>query len=133
MFTAVLSFLDTKIRPSEQDPEKKWINTWNDYARRIKRFFRWLHNTRERTQPVFEQTDWITPEFVNIKEKKDEKNKPLFGNRIVANPISPAIIEPRIAIANPAPPASNALSTATNFLGFIMSVHPYSCLYGMRY
>jgi hypothetical protein len=72
----VLSFLDTKIRPAEQDPEKKWINSWNDYARRIKRFFRWLHNTRERTQPVIEQTDWITPEFVNIKEKRTKRISP---------------------------------------------------------
>jgi hypothetical protein len=72
----ILSFLDTKIRPSEQDSEKKWIYTRNDYARRIKRFFRWLHNTRGRTQPVIEQTDWITPEFVNIKEKRTKRISP---------------------------------------------------------
>ena len=72
----VLSFLDTKIRPAEQDPEKRWINTWNDYARRIKRFLRWLYNTRAQSQPVLEQSDWITPEFVNIKEKRSKRISP---------------------------------------------------------
>jgi hypothetical protein len=72
----VISFLDTKIRSSEQDPEKKSINTWNDYARRIKRFLRWLYNTRECTQPVLEQTDWITPDFANIKEKRTKRISP---------------------------------------------------------
>jgi hypothetical protein len=51
----VLSFLDTKIKNSELDPEKKWINTWNDYARRIKRFLRWLYNTKQCTQNVLEE------------------------------------------------------------------------------
>ena len=78
----VLSFLDTKIRTPEQDPEKKWINTWNDYARRIKRFMRWLYNTRERTEPVFEQTDWITPEFVNIKEKRTKRISPYLETEL---------------------------------------------------
>jgi integrase/recombinase XerD len=52
----LLPFLDTKIKNSEQDPEKKWINTWNDYVRRIKHFLRWLYNTKIRSQDVLQQT-----------------------------------------------------------------------------
>src|SRR5437867_10963647 len=40
----VLSFLNTKIKSQEDDPEKKSITTWNDYLHRIKHFLRWLHN-----------------------------------------------------------------------------------------
>jgi integrase/recombinase XerD len=40
----ITSFLDTKIKTIEQDPDKRWITTWNDYLGRIKYFFRWLHN-----------------------------------------------------------------------------------------
>jgi integrase/recombinase XerD len=27
----ILSFLDTKIKDSSQDPEKRWITSWNHY------------------------------------------------------------------------------------------------------
>jgi hypothetical protein len=27
----VLRFLDTKIKPEQIDPDKRWITTWNDY------------------------------------------------------------------------------------------------------
>ena len=40
----IISFLNTKIKNSNDDPDKKWITTWNDYLWRIKYFFRWLHN-----------------------------------------------------------------------------------------
>ena len=40
----ITSFLDTKIKTLENDPDKRWITTWNDYLGRIKYFFRWLHN-----------------------------------------------------------------------------------------
>jgi hypothetical protein len=43
----ILSFLDTRIKNTEVDPDKKWIRTWNDYLQRIKYFFRWLYNKRE--------------------------------------------------------------------------------------
>jgi len=35
----IISFLDTKIKESNVDPDKKWITTWNDYLWRIKYFF----------------------------------------------------------------------------------------------
>ena len=40
----ICSFLDTKIKNQEEDPDKKWITTWNYYLVHLKRFFRWLHN-----------------------------------------------------------------------------------------
>jgi integrase/recombinase XerD len=40
----VTSFLNTKVKSSEEDPDKRWITTWNYYWVHIKRFFRWLHN-----------------------------------------------------------------------------------------
>jgi hypothetical protein len=40
----IFSFLDTKIKNNDVDPEKKWITTWNDYLCRINYFFRWFHN-----------------------------------------------------------------------------------------
>ena len=45
----ITSFLDTKIKSLEQDPDKKWITTWNHYLHRIKHLFRWaLQSKRER-------------------------------------------------------------------------------------
>jgi hypothetical protein len=43
----VTSFLDTKIKSIEEDPDIKWITTWNDYLNDIKYFFRWLYNTKK--------------------------------------------------------------------------------------
>jgi integrase/recombinase XerD len=40
----IISFLDTKMKDTNTDPDKKWITTWNDYLWRIKYFFRWIHN-----------------------------------------------------------------------------------------
>jgi hypothetical protein len=42
----ILSFLDTKIKNGDIDPDEKWITTWNDYLGRIKYFMRWLYNQK---------------------------------------------------------------------------------------
>ena len=34
----ILEFLDTKIKPLDQDPDKRWITTWNNYLNRLKLF-----------------------------------------------------------------------------------------------
>ena len=44
----ILSFLDTKAKSCEEDPDRKWIVTWNDYLHRIKNFLRWFHNEYKR-------------------------------------------------------------------------------------
>ncbi len=38
----IIKFLDTKIKDIINDPDKRWITTWNDYLSRIKYFFRWF-------------------------------------------------------------------------------------------
>lgn len=37
----VLDFLNSIIKPD--DPEKRWISTWNHYINKIKMFYRFLH------------------------------------------------------------------------------------------
>jgi hypothetical protein len=39
----IIKFLDTKIKIIE-DPDGRWITTWNHYLSNIKYFFRWLYN-----------------------------------------------------------------------------------------
>ena len=69
------AFLDTKI--NREDNENKWITTWNNYLTRLKTFFRWLYNTRGRgSEDVLPQSDWETPVFARIKEKKTKRISP---------------------------------------------------------
>jgi hypothetical protein len=61
----VFKFLNTKIKTNE-DPDKRWITTWNNYLNRIMLFYRWLFNYRNDT----EFKNWQTPEFIKIRNKK---------------------------------------------------------------
>ena len=67
----ITRFLDTKIKANSDDPDKRWITTWNDYLVRIKHFFRWYHNYRNKLvqspDHSLSSIDWKTPAFVNIK------------------------------------------------------------------
>lgn len=40
----IVGFLNEKMKPIEQDPDKKWITTWNHYLNRIKLFVRRFYN-----------------------------------------------------------------------------------------
>ena len=76
----IISFLDTKIKNSQIDPDKRWITTWNDYLGRIKYFFRWLHNTKNSSGLLKDYSndeeiyipinEWKTPFFLSIYKKK---------------------------------------------------------------
>jgi hypothetical protein len=44
----IRSFLDSKLKSREDDPDKKSIVTWNDYLGRIKYFMRWLYNCKSK-------------------------------------------------------------------------------------
>jgi hypothetical protein len=68
----ITSFLDTKIKAIEQDPDKKSITSWNDYFGRIKYFFRWLHNYDDIRFDDVQFSEWQTPDFVSIKKKKSK-------------------------------------------------------------
>lgn len=78
----ITSFLDTKIKVIEQDRDKRWITTWNDYLGRIKYFFRWLHNYDDKRFDDTQFSDWQTPDFVRIKKKKTKRISPYLENEL---------------------------------------------------
>jgi hypothetical protein len=81
----IISFLDTKIKDSNADPDKRWITTWNDYLWRIKYFFRWFHNYKlvmEKGDEPSNNADWITPSFVSIKKKKTKRISPYLETEL---------------------------------------------------
>ena len=65
----ILSFLDKRKKSIEEDPDKKWIVTWNAYLARLLGFYRWLTNDKEK-----DRENWVTPEiFSSIKRKKNKR------------------------------------------------------------
>ena len=73
----IIAFLDTKIKNTEVDPDKKWITTWNHNLHRIKHFFRWLYNYGDKKEEErVEQSEWETPSFARIKEKRTKRISP---------------------------------------------------------
>jgi hypothetical protein len=79
----IIAFLDTKIKSTEQDPDKKWITTWNHYLHRIKLFLRWLYNQRGKQLNDGEsQSDWQTPDFARIKGKRIKRVSPYLESEI---------------------------------------------------
>ena len=77
----IMRFLDTKVKSIEQDPDKKWITTWNHYLHRIKHLFRWIHNQRGKDETIA-QSEWITPTFAKIKEKRTKRLSPYSETEI---------------------------------------------------
>ena len=85
---SILSFLETKKKAKDEDPDGKWISTWNHYFHRIKHFFRWYYNCgfnlllqtnlneTQIQQQFYEnenQENWKSPDFLkNLKEKKEK-------------------------------------------------------------
>lgn len=80
----ITSFLDTKIKNTEEDPDKRWITTWNDYLGDIKFFFRWLHNWKLKDEESrdIQVSDWETPSFAQIKKKKTKRLSPYLESEI---------------------------------------------------
>jgi hypothetical protein len=72
---SIIRFLDSKLKNINDDPDRRSIITWNDYLGRIKYFFRWLHNSKVKDAFVY-QSDWETPVFARIKEKKTKRLSP---------------------------------------------------------
>ncbi len=80
----VLKFLATKEKTSDEDPEGRWITTWNDYLNRIKLFYRWVYNYRNvddgmKRVPV---SEWKTPGFVQMKHKKSRRASPYSATEV---------------------------------------------------
>jgi hypothetical protein len=77
----ILSFLSSKIKDSKLDPERRWITTWNHYLNRTKLFYRWFYNAykseeRDGLKEIQDQSEWITPDFVKIKQKHTKRLSP---------------------------------------------------------
>jgi integrase/recombinase XerD len=72
----IIKYLDSKRKTVEQDPEKKWIITWNDYLWRLKYFYRWLYNAKEEGLNAKSYESWTTPSFINIKSKRTKRLSP---------------------------------------------------------
>jgi hypothetical protein len=67
-----ISFLDTKRKPVDSDPDMRWVTTWNHYLNRLRFFFRLFHNRYLRSEPISE-SEWETPDIVRIKSKKSKR------------------------------------------------------------
>jgi integrase/recombinase XerD len=89
----ILIFLDIKIKTIEEDPDGKWITTWNHYLSHIKYFFRWLYNiynNRHFQNEVIDNTityplaydEWKTPGFIQIKKKKTKRLSPYLETEL---------------------------------------------------
>jgi hypothetical protein len=75
----ILVFLNTRIKDPAADPDKRWIRTWNDYLQRIKYFFRWLLNYKQKTSngdEILPNSEWTTPTFAQIKEERTKRLSP---------------------------------------------------------
>ena len=74
----ITAFLDTKMKSKAEDPDEKWITTWNNYLNRIRLFYRWLHN-RDKN---LDNNDWQTPDSVQIKMLKTKRISPYSENEL---------------------------------------------------
>jgi hypothetical protein len=87
----IISFLDTKIKSEGEDPDKRWITTWNYYLARIKHFLRWLHNCtaagtnndgESSSSTRIPDSNWETPPAARIKKKRTKRESPYSGAEI---------------------------------------------------
>lgn len=78
----ILDFLDSKRKIDKVDPDKKWITTWNDYLWRLKYFFRWLYNARDKGLNAKSYETWNTPDFINLKMKRTKRLSPYLETEI---------------------------------------------------
>jgi hypothetical protein len=67
----ITAFLDTKVKSREEDPDKKWITTWNHYLNRVRLFFRWLYNARDKeAAKILFRLNGKPPGLLKLKESK---------------------------------------------------------------
>ena len=102
----ILAFLNTKRKGKEDDPDERWITTWNDYLWRIKYFYRWLHNCKKNENSentaFLEPSNWITPPFVEIKKIKTKRISPYLENELWEKDEILAIVKYELYIRNKA-------------------------------
>jgi hypothetical protein len=64
----IINYLNTKIK--NDDLEKKYITTWNDYLLKLRTFYRWLYNCEDEGKG---QEYWTTPDFMKIKKTEETR------------------------------------------------------------
>ena len=70
---SILSFLETKKKSKDEDPDQKWITTWNHYLHRIKRFFRWYYNCGFKLLEANEKENEIEQKFYENESQENWK------------------------------------------------------------
>jgi hypothetical protein len=61
----ILAFLDKRKKSPNDDPDAKWMTTWNHYRDRLLHIIKWHENY----QSGLDEEDWTTPElFLKIKK-----------------------------------------------------------------
>ena len=78
----IIKYLDLKRKAVEEDFDKKWITTWNDYLWRLKYFYRWLYNAKGKGVDAKSYDSWTTPSFINIKSKRTKRLSPYSETEI---------------------------------------------------
>ena len=84
----IIPFLDKKIKSEAEDPDRRWITTWNDYLIHIKLFLRWMHNCEQSSKNDGESSErmpessWETPPAARIKKKRIKRESPYSGTEI---------------------------------------------------
>jgi hypothetical protein len=75
----ILTFLQSKIKDKDLDPDQKWITTYNDYLHRLKHFVRWMYNRGNSAS----MDEWKTPDFLQtLKPKKTKRLSPYSETEI---------------------------------------------------
>jgi|GEM_PF-6971367 len=72
----VQTFLLQHKKSEEEDPEHKWISTFNSELSRLEAFYRWLYNKGKDPQ------DWVTPDCVRIKKLERAEDSSYSENDI---------------------------------------------------
>ncbi len=66
----ILGFLDKRIKPLDDDPDQKWITTWNHYRDRLSTVYKWWLNK----DSDVDEEDWKSPKmFAKIRKKKTKR------------------------------------------------------------
>ena len=55
----IMNYLNSLKKTESDDPNHKWIGTYNTRQMVINKFFRWLYNQYQNNE--FDQKEWITP------------------------------------------------------------------------